>query len=57
MKSFLSFFTSNLGLKLLALILAIIVFYSVRESSSATRLSPGQQLFGPPPTPVQGGSK
>jgi hypothetical protein len=32
MKSIIAFFTSNFGLKLLALILAIIVFYAVRDS-------------------------
>lgn len=57
MKDFLSFFTSNLGLKLLALILAIIVFYAVRDSGSATRLYTGQPLFSVPEPPSGGTSK
>lgn len=36
MKSIISFFTSNFGLKILALILAIIVFYAVRDSLMAS---------------------
>ncbi len=57
MKGFMSFFTSNLGLKLLALILAIIVFYAVRDSGSATRLYTGQPLFSVPEPPSGGDSK
>ena len=38
----------DLGLKLLALVLAIIVFYAVRDSMSTTRLYTGQPLFGAP---------
>lgn len=57
MKGFLSFFTSNLGLKLLALILAIIVFYAVRDSGSATRLYTGQPLFSVPEPPSEESSK
>ena len=37
MKYFLSFFTSNWGLKILALILAIAVYYSMRDSIRAER--------------------
>ncbi|MBQ4198283.1 MAG: hypothetical protein II649_00220 [Kiritimatiellae bacterium] len=48
MNRILSFFTSNLGLKLLALVLAIIVFYAVRDSMSTTRLYTEQPLFGAP---------
>ena len=45
MKDFLSFFTSNLGLKLLALILAIIVFYAVRDSLVTTRSHSDSPIF------------
>ena len=38
MKSIIAFFTSNFGLKILALILAIIVFYAVRESLVTARI-------------------
>ncbi len=41
MKRLIAFFTSNLGLKLLALVLAIIVFYAVRDGTRE------QQLFNP----------
>ena len=57
MKSIISFFTSNFGLKILALILAIIVFYAVRDSGSATRLYTGQPLFSVPEPPSGGTSK
>jgi len=40
MKSIVAFFTTNFGLKLLALILAIIVFYAVRDSGGAHRVEP-----------------
>ena len=38
MKSLISFFPSNFGLKILALILAIIVFYAVRDSLVTARI-------------------
>lgn len=37
MKAFFSFFTRNWGLKLLSLILAIVVFYAVRDSIHSSR--------------------
>ena len=36
MKRLIAFFTSNWGLKILALILAIAVFYSMKETSKDT---------------------
>lgn len=37
MKDFFSIFTRNWGLKLLSLILAIVVFYAVRDSLASSR--------------------
>ena len=45
MKSFFAFFTSNIGLKILALILAIIVFYAVRDSLVTTRSHSDSPIF------------
>ena len=45
MKSIISFFTSNFGLKILALILAIIVFYAVRDSLVTTRSHSDPPIF------------
>ena len=45
MKSIINFFTSNLGLKILALILAIIVYCAVRESLVGSRGSAEPQIF------------
>lgn len=36
MKSLIAFFTSNWGLKILALVLAIVVYYSLKDKSAAT---------------------
>ncbi|MBR0504497.1 MAG: hypothetical protein IJJ84_03755 [Kiritimatiellae bacterium] len=45
MKTIIAFFTSNIGLKILALILAIIVFYAVRDSLSTTRGHSDSPIF------------
>ena len=45
MKSIISFFTSNVGLKILALILAVIVFYAVRDSRMTARSHPEPAIF------------
>ena len=45
MKSVIAFFTSNFGLKLLALILAIIVFYAVRDSLVTARIHSEPPIF------------
>ncbi len=45
MKSIIAFFTSNFGLKILALILAIIVFYAVRDSIITSHGRPDPPLF------------
>ena len=45
MKSIISFFTSNFGLKILALILAIIVFYAVRDSLVTSRIHSEPPIF------------
>ena len=45
MKSIIAFFTSNFGLKLLALILAIIVFYAVRDSLVSARIHSEPPIF------------
>ena len=45
MKSFIAFFTSNFGLKILALILAIIVYYAVRDTLVSSRFRPGAPIF------------
>lgn len=45
MKSIITFFTSNIGLKILALILAIIVFYAVRDSLVTARSHSEPQIF------------
>ncbi|MBR4652086.1 MAG: hypothetical protein IKO72_01885 [Kiritimatiellae bacterium] len=37
MKGLLAFFTSNWGLKILALLLALIVYYSLKDSSRMAR--------------------
>jgi len=45
MKSIVAFFTSNFGLKILALILAIIVFYAVRDSLVASHSRSEPPIF------------
>lgn len=45
MKSIINFFTSNIGLKILALILAIIVYYAVRDSLMSSRFRPDSPIF------------
>ncbi len=45
MRSIIAFFTSNFGLKLLALILAIIVFYAVRDSLVTARIHSEPPIF------------
>ena len=45
MKSFFAFFTSNIGLKILALILALIVYYAVRDSLASSRFRPDAPIF------------
>ena len=45
MKSIIAFFTSNVGLKILALILAIIVFYAVRDSIATARIHSEPPIF------------
>jgi len=45
MKSIINFFTSNFGLKILALILAFIVYYAVRDSLVGSRSSSEPQIF------------
>ena len=45
MKSFIGFFTSNFGLKVLALVLAIIVYYAVRDSLASSRFHPDAPIF------------
>ncbi len=45
MKSIIAFFTSNFGLKILALILAIIVFYAVRDSLVTARIHSEPPIF------------
>ena len=45
MKSFFAFFTSNIGLKILALILAIIVYYAVRDSLASSRVRSDSPIF------------
>jgi hypothetical protein len=45
MKSIIAFFTSNIGLKILALILAIIVFYAVRDSLATARIHSEPTIF------------
>ncbi len=45
MKSIFAFFTSNVGLKILALILAIIVFYAVRDSLVTSRIHSEPPIF------------
>ena len=45
MKSIISFFTSNFGLKILALVLAIIVYYAVRDSLVTARGNSEPQIF------------
>ena len=45
MKSFIAFFTSNFGLKILALILALIVYYAVRDSLASSRFRPDAPIF------------
>jgi len=54
MKSIIAFFTSNMGLKILALILAIIVFYAVRDSLATTYLRPEAPLFKTGGTSTEG---
>ena len=45
MRSIISFFTSNFGLKILALILAVIVFYAVRDSLASARIHSEPTIF------------
>ena len=45
MKSFIAFFTSNFGLKVLALVLAIIVYYAVRDTLVSSRFRPDAPIF------------
>ena len=45
MKSIISLFTSDFGLKILALILAIIVFYAVRDSLVTARIHSEPPIF------------
>ena len=45
MRSIISFFTSNFGLKILALILAIIVYYAVRDSLATARIHSEPTIF------------
>ena len=45
MRSIISFFTSNFGLKILALILAIIVFYAGRDSLVTARSHSDSPIF------------
>ena len=45
MKTIINFFTSNFGLKILALILAIIVYYAVRDSLASSRFHPDAPIF------------
>ena len=45
MKAIISFFTSNFGLKILARILAIIVFYAVRDSLVTARIHSEPPIF------------
>lgn len=45
MKTIINFFTSNFGLKILALILAIIVYYAVRDSLVSSRGSAEPRIF------------
>ena len=48
MKSLLNFFSRNLGLKLLALALALVIYYSMRNSASHTRVAENPFLKGAP---------
>ena len=45
MTTLITFFTSNFGLKILALILAIIVFYAVRDSLVTARIHSEPPIF------------
>ena len=45
MKYLISFFTSNWGLKILALILALVVFYSMKDSSRDTTYNETSPAF------------
>ena len=45
MKRLIAFFTSNWGLKILALILALVVFYSMKETSRDTTRDHGRPSF------------
>ncbi len=45
MKSIINFFTSNFGLKILALVLAIIVYFAVRDSLVSSRNSSEPRIF------------
>ncbi len=50
MKRFFSIFTRNLGLKLLALILAIVVYYSMKDSTPSN-----VRVYTPLKGPANGG--
>ena len=45
MKRLIDFFTSNWGLKILALILALVVFYSMKETSRTNAHDDGRPTF------------
>ena len=48
MKAFIDLFRRNWGLKLLALVLAVVVYYSMRDGAkNAARHEPPQILKGP----------
>ena len=49
MKKIIAFFAGNWGLKLLALVLALVVYYSMKDTSSRTRQSRGSSS---PQTPM-----
>ena len=45
MKRLIDFFTSNWGLKILALILALVVFYSMKDTSRVPARDNGRHTF------------
>ena len=45
MKRLIAFFTSNWGLKILALILVLVVFYSMKETSRTNTHDNGRPTF------------
>ena len=46
MKRFLNFFCRNLGLKLIALALALVIYYSMRNSTTRSRVAENPFLKG-----------